>query len=279
MASQELFTIPVRPLKSHVGGSIVCTTPSPQVYLLTWSSPPDNRLTPAFCAALMEALDVIEFGHSPGVVVTTSAIPKFYSNGLDLQLAIATPGFWETSLYPLFRRFLTYPMPTLALINGHGFAGGLMLAMHHDYRVFVDAGGKRRAFLCVNELEFGAPLLPPMASIFRIKVTSPTVYRDLVLEARRFDAPAALQAGLVDAVGDMEAVMKLVEERALRKRGTTGIYGRLKAEMYRESVALLEATGDSENNAKAQAAEKKRKGEGKKWYEQWKQGQGEKAKL
>ncbi|KAI1501075.1 enoyl-CoA hydratase/isomerase family protein [Biscogniauxia marginata] len=276
MASKELFTIPVPPLPSHQGGSIVCTSPAPQVYLLTWSSPPDNRLTPAFCAALTAALDVIEFGHPPGVVVTTSAIAKFYSNGLDLKLAVGTPGFWEDSLYPLFRRLLTYPMPTVALINGHGFAGGLMLAMHHDYRVFTGGG---KGYACVNELEFGAPLLPPMSSIFRIKL-APATYRDLVLEARRFDARAALDAGLVDAVGGLDAALALIAERNLVRKGTTGVYGVLKAEMYRESVALLGARGkDASEPAQWQPAEKKRKAEGLEWFKRWKEGQGEKAKL
>ncbi|KAI0834738.1 enoyl-CoA hydratase/isomerase family protein [Hypoxylon sp. FL0890] len=275
MASNELFTIPVPTIKSHPGGSIVCTSPAPQVYVLTWSSPPDNRLTPAFNTALMTALDIIEFGHPPGVVITTSAISKFYSNGLDLQLAISSPGFFENSLYPLFRRFLTYPMPTIAMINGHGFAGGFMLAMHHDYRVFTGAKG----YVCVNELEFGAPLLPPMSSIFRIKA-APHVYRDMVLEARRYDAKAALEAGLVDAVGEMDAALKLIQERGLVKKGSTGAYGILKTEMYRESVALLDAKGkDAANPAEMQAAEKRRKAEGAKRFKQWKETQSDKAKL
>ena len=50
-----------------------------------------------------------------------------------------------------------YPMPTIALINGHAFAGGLMLAMFHDYRVM----NPHRGYLCLNELDFGAPLRPP----------------------------------------------------------------------------------------------------------------------
>ncbi|KAI1411908.1 enoyl-CoA hydratase/isomerase family protein [Hypoxylon sp. FL1857] len=275
MASNELFTIPVPAIKSHPGGSIVCTSPAPQIYVLTWISPPDNRLTPAFNTALMTALDVIEFGHPPGVVITTSAISKFYSNGLDLQLAISSPGFFENSLYQLFRRFLTYPMPTIALINGHGFAGGFMLAMHHDYRVFTGAKG----YVCINELEFGAPLLPPMSSIFRIKA-APNVYRDMVLEARRYDAKSALAAGLVDAIGEMDAALKLIQERGLVKKGTTGAYGLLKVEMYRESVALLDARGkDATSPGEMQAAEKKRKAEGEKRFKQWKQTQGDKAKL
>ncbi|KAI2641426.1 enoyl-CoA hydratase/isomerase family protein [Hypomontagnella submonticulosa] len=275
MASSELFTIPIPSIKSHQGGSIVCTSPAPQVYVLTWTSPPDNRLTPAFNTALMTALNVIEFNHPPGVVITTSSISKFYSNGLDFKLAVSTPGFWEDSLYPLFRRFLTYPMPTVALINGHAFAGGLMLAMHHDYRIFTGAKG----YLCVNELEFGAALLPPMSSIFRIKLTPP-VYRNMVLEARRFDAKAALEGGLVDAIGDMDTAMSLIKERALVKKGTTGVYGLLKAEMYRESVTILSAQGkDAAKTMEIQEAEKKRKAERAEQFKEWKATQGEKAKL
>ncbi|KAI2466719.1 enoyl-CoA hydratase/isomerase family protein [Annulohypoxylon bovei var. microspora] len=276
MASSELFTVPIPPIKSHQGGSIVCSCPEPKVYVLTWTSPPDNRLTPAFITALMTALDIIEFGYPPGVVITTSSISKFYSNGLDLQLAISSPGFFENNLYPLFRRFLTYPMPTVALINGHGFAGGFMLAMHHDYRVFVGSKG----YVCVNELEFGAPLLPPMSAIFRMK-TAPHVYRDMVLEARRFDAKAALEAGLVDAIGELDAALSLIKERALVKKGSTGAYSLLKTEMYRESVALLDAQGkDAKSPEQMHAVEKKRKAEGAKRFKEWKEAQGgDKAKL
>ncbi|KAK8070061.1 Enoyl-CoA hydratase/isomerase [Apiospora phragmitis] len=193
MAAKTHFTVTIPSIPGHVGGTITCTEPAPQVYLLTLDSPPDNRLTPPFCAALLECLDRVEFGLGlpPGVL--------FYSNGLDLQLAMSTPGFTEVSLYPLFRRFLTYPMPTVALINGHCYAAGLMLAMHHDYRVF---SGGARGYLAVNELEFGAPLLPPMAGIFREKLR-PDVCRTLALEARRFSGPEALAAGLVDALGGL----------------------------------------------------------------------------
>jgi Delta3-Delta2-enoyl-CoA isomerase len=51
---------------------------------------------------------MLEFGgYHPGVVVTTSAIPKFYSNGLDLKHAISTEGFFSNVLYTMFARFLT----------------------------------------------------------------------------------------------------------------------------------------------------------------------------
>lgn len=134
-----------------------------------------------FCQAILLALDILETRHAPGVVITTSGISKFYSNGLDLEHASFTPGFFPESLYALWRRVLTYPMPTIALLNGHAFAGALMLAMMHDYRIM----NPHKGYLCLNEVELGVPLRPPMSGVFRQKVSHQT-YRRLVLEAYRF---------------------------------------------------------------------------------------------
>ena len=130
---------------------------------------------------MLTAFDILETRYPPGVVITTSGIDKFYSNGLDLDHASFTPGFFPDSLYALWRRVLTYPMPTIALLNGHAFAGALMLAMMHDYRIM----NPHKGYICLNEVELGVPLRPPMTSVFRQKCSAQT-YRSLVLEAKRF---------------------------------------------------------------------------------------------
>jgi enoyl-CoA hydratase/carnithine racemase len=126
-------------------------------------------------------------------------------------------------------------MPTIALINGHAFAGGLMLAMYHDYRIFNPS----RGFLCLNELDFGMPLKPAMNTIF-LQKTSPSVYRSLILEAKRFNAKEALEGGIVDGLGGMEEAMALIKERKLTEKGKSGVIGVMKAKLYRETVAALE---------------------------------------
>ncbi|GFF47368.1 glucose oxidase [Aspergillus udagawae] len=232
----SLFTIPI----SSTGGSIVCTNPTSSeneknIYLLTFTSPKDNRLTPTFIDALILALDIIEHRFPKGVVITTSGIPKFYSNGLDLELATTTEGFLDKWLWKLFRRFITFPMPTICLLNGHAFAGGLMFAMYHDYRIQNPAKG----FLCINELEFGVTLQSPMMSIFREKL-SPTAFRDLILEAKRFPGPQSVAVGLVDGVGGLEETLQLIRERGLQTKAATGIYGMMKEEMYRHTLDILD---------------------------------------
>jgi len=79
-------------------------------------------------------------------------------------------------------------MPTIALLNGHAFAGALMVAMMHDYRIM----NPHRGYVCLNEVELGVPLRPPMSSVFRQKVT-PQTYRTLVLEAKRFKVCSFLE--------------------------------------------------------------------------------------
>jgi len=267
-----LFSLPI----TSTGGSISCTTPGPKIYLVTINSPADNRLTTSFCKTLLLALDTLELRHPKGVVITTSGIQKFYSNGLDLEHATANPGFWKDSLYPLWRRFLTYPMPTVALLNGHAFAGGLMLALMHDYRI----QNPHRGYLCLNELVLNVPLKPPMSSVFRQKVPSPHTYRTLVLEAKRFTALEALKEGIVDGLGGLGEALAFVEEMGLVARAQSDVYGVLKEEMWRETVEYLDDwEGQERRLERLRNANEKRREESRERVKEWEEGQGEKAKL
>lgn len=243
MASvQPLFVlqIPTVPSRATGSDSVVCVQPSPRVYVLSFSSPPDNRLTPAFNATFLLALDILENRYPKGVLVSTSSIAKFYSNGLDYENAVKDPAFFRQSLYPLWQRLLTYPMPTIALINGHAFAGGLMTAMMHDYRIM----NPHKGFLCLNELDFGAPLRPPMASIFRVKLSAMSTFRHMVLESRRYPALEALKEGIIDGVGGPEETLAFIEEMKLVHKGQSRSYGLIKEELYREVVKDLEESSD-----------------------------------
>lgn len=143
-------------------------------------------------------------------------------------------------------------MPTIALINGHGFAGGWILAMFHDYRV----QNPSRGFLCLNEIDIGMVISNPLLSIYREKVQSPNTYRAIVLEGKRFTAQQALQEGLVDAVGGLDDALKLSNERSLISKAKSGVWGSLKEGMYRETLNLLKNT--QENTLWREEVEKKK---------------------
>lgn len=127
-------------------------------------------------------------------------------------------------------------MPTVALINGHAFAGGLMIAMCHDYRIQNPSKG----FLCLNEVYLGIPLQPPMTAIFRAKVPFGITLRSLILEGRRFPSQEAVGVGLVDGLGGLDEVVQWVGERNLVAIAQSPSYQDLKTDLYREILRLLD---------------------------------------
>ncbi|KPI42340.1 Enoyl-CoA delta isomerase 1, peroxisomal [Cyphellophora attinorum] len=240
-------------------GSFICTEAAPQVYLLAFSDAPDNRLTPSFNATFLLALDIIEHRLPKGVVITTSSITKFYSNGLDYENAVKDPNFFTG----------------MALINGHAFAGGLMTAMMHDYRIM----NPHKGFVCLNELDFGAPLQPAMASVFRVKLNLST-FRNMVLESRRYPALEALKEGILDGVGGLEETLAFVHEMKLAQKAQGKSYGLIKEEMNREIVKDLdEATNAVQVTAAKDLDRSRRDLEAKKRVEDYQNGLGIRSKL
>lgn len=170
----------------------------------------------------------------------------------------------------------SYPLPTVALVNGHAFAGGFMTSMYHDYRVFNPS----RGFLCLNEIQFGATLKPAMSSIFREKLPNPATYRSMVLEAHRFNAKEALEQGIVDVLGGLEEAIELIEKKKLTALAGSGVYGKLRREMLRETYGILERCANDEADEIAESKkEMKRKEDGERRVEEWKAGQGKASKL
>lgn len=198
-------------------------------HVITLNNPPDNRLIPEVLEGYVDALTYLktERKHDPKPLVTTSAIPKFFSNGLDLELAIRTEGFFNNSLFSVYKALLRFPWPTIALINGHGFAGGFILAAYHDYRIMNPDKG----FLCMNELLFGATLPSPMLSIFKVKFGAARA-QEIFLTAKRYTGPEALKLGLVDATGDWQQVEQLVAKVAAFAKSPS--YGQIRLELYRD---------------------------------------------
>jgi Delta3-Delta2-enoyl-CoA isomerase len=62
----------------------------------------------------------------------------------------------------------------------------------------------------------------------------------LVLEAKRFSGKDALEYRVVDRLGGIEEIMGLITKRKLVEKGKSGVYGTMKAEMFRESISYLE---------------------------------------
>lgn len=143
---------------------------------------------------------------------------------------------------PVFERLITFPMFTIAAINGHCFAGAMALAMACDYRVMTD-GSERRAWMCMNEIDFGAAPSPYISAIIRSKIIDKQIMRKILSEGHRFTPTEALNAGLIDAVaegGGTEKVIALATETAdkVATHAKMGVWGSIKKHMYRDVLDL-----------------------------------------
>ncbi|MCB1683769.1 MAG: enoyl-CoA hydratase/isomerase family protein, partial [Pseudomonadales bacterium] len=101
------------------------------VFTLTMTAG-ENRWNTSFVRAFAKALDEVEASEGPAALVTTSASGKFFSNGLDLdwvQDPDAHPEAGDRAAFgaefmTLMGRMITFPVPTLAAVNGHAFGAG-----------------------------------------------------------------------------------------------------------------------------------------------------------
>src|SRR6185295_17885655 len=77
-------------------------------------------------------------------------------------------------------RIFTYPRPTIAAINGHAFAGGLITALACDYRLATP-----HARLCLNEVPIGIPMPSTYVEIIRYSIGVSSA-SELVLFGREY---------------------------------------------------------------------------------------------
>lgn len=131
-------------------------------------------------------------------------------------------------------RILGFPIPTIAAVNGHAFAGGWILALLCDYRVMID-GVKRRAWACMNEIHFGVPLPRPFCVILKNKCVSPRVLQQTAIEGYRFTPQELLDNGMVNALASstkelITLATEIGEEQGLR--ASSGVLGLIKVIQY-----------------------------------------------
>lgn len=197
----------------------------------------ENRFSPDWLTGMEEALAAVRASEEPLALVITGT-GKFFSNGLDLDWVMANADQWPTyvaRVQALFTNVLTLPVPTVCAINGHCFAAGAMIALACDFRVMRT----ERGFFCLPEVDIKIPFSPGMAALIQSKLTPRTAF-DSMATGRRYDAEAALAAGIVDVTCDIEELPDVagaqVRELAGKDRSTLGS---IKSTMYAGVVAAL----------------------------------------
>jgi enoyl-CoA hydratase/carnithine racemase len=203
----------------------------------------ENRFNPAALGAIEAALDELERSEGAGALVITGD-GRFFSNGLDLDwMGSAPPGGAEEVLrrvHALLARLLVFPTATVAAINGHAFAAGAMLALACDVRVMRED----RGYICLPEVDIGFAFTPGMTALLKARL-SVTAAHEAMVTGRRYGAPEALAAGIVELSAPADAVLDAAIERAAALAGKPRVsVAAIKRGLYADAVYALASEAD-----------------------------------
>ena len=213
------------------------------VFVLTMNAG-ENRWNTRFTREFSSALDEVEASTGPAALLTVSVDGKFFSNGLDLEWIMgdddAPPGgdrsVFAAEFMALMGRIITFPMPTIAAINGHAFGAGFMCALCHDVRIMRED----RGYLCANEIELGMSIPAPELALFRHKLPADAFFETVQL-ARRWTGPDARSAGVVQQTAGLTELHVVAQTRAAelaRLGANRSAYQGMKEAVFGENAAL-----------------------------------------
>jgi enoyl-CoA hydratase len=219
------------------------------VRVVTLTRPPANALDDTMLLALEAMAD--EAAASDAVrAVVLRADGRFFCGGFDLRAPRRT-GDAVTAMVERYRdshlKLLALGKPTIAVVQGHAIAGGLVLALACDH--VVASRGEHRVGL--NETAIGAAFPPVAFEIVRLRLTTP-VLSELLLGAELHPVDALVRFGVVS---------ELVEPTALDGRATAlasrlaahprEVYAHAKRSIVAPAIANIRSTTLAEELAVA----------------------------
>ncbi|MCK1388005.1 crotonase/enoyl-CoA hydratase family protein [Bradyrhizobium sp. 21] len=146
-----------------------------------------------------------------GIVVLRSARPDIFSAGFDLKVFASGDAAGSLDMVragaELALRLMSFPHPTIGVMEGHAFPMGTFLLLACDVR--LGARGPHRMGL--NEVAIG--IAPPTFAIelARSRLHPAWLSRTVIL-GEMYEPEEALTAGFLDRVVAPEAIDRILEE-------------------------------------------------------------------
>ncbi|MGA9873734.1 MAG: enoyl-CoA hydratase/isomerase family protein [Rhodococcus sp. (in: high G+C Gram-positive bacteria)] len=205
----------------------------------------ENRFHPDWIDAVHALLDEVEAVDGPAALVTTAG-GKFFTNGLDTDWLFANldkiTGYLDR-VHTLYSRLLTFPMPTVAAVQGHAFGAGAMLATAHDFRV-VRAD---RGFYCLPEVNLNMPFTVGMSALVTGRLPKQTAV-EAMTTGRRYGGADAVAGGIADVAVAEDQVLASAVERAAALTNTRGAnLAGIKRGIHADVLAALNTPTDESN--------------------------------
>jgi len=131
---------------------------------------------------------------------------------------------------------LTFPMTTVAAVNGHAFGAGAQIAIAHDFQVMR----ADRGYYCMPEVDMQVPLHPAMIAILQARLPVRTVHQ-VIATGKRFGGEEAASLQIVDrAVSEADVLPTAVAMAAELAAKAHRAMGTLKRDMYAGFLAAID---------------------------------------
>ena len=186
------------------------------VAVVTMNTNKANAQNEHFFADLHEALDRLDREPpSTGIVLTGQG--SIFSAGIDLKYSLplfATQDLraireWFARYRATNVRLFGYPRPTVAAINGHAFAGGVITALCCDYRIAAEGPAR----FALNEVPIGIPMPPVYSEIIRYAIGTPNATL-ATLFGQEYDVDGARRIGFVHETVAPDKLIEAAVQRA-----------------------------------------------------------------
>lgn len=206
-----------------------------------------NALTVDMLGHLAAHLDLIDRDASIAAVIVTAEGERAFCTGADINgWGDLSPAefarHWVRDGHRIFDRLARLSKPTLAVLNGHAFGGGLELAAACDLRVMATG-----ASLALPEA--GVGIVPGWSGTQRLLRLMPeAMVKEMALFGQRIKADRALACGFVAAVGDdPRALAMAILDRAvtLSPRAVEISKSMIHAAQGEDRAAMVEALGSA----------------------------------
>ncbi|KAM7255078.1 hypothetical protein ACFE04_020319 [Oxalis oulophora] len=222
------------------------------ILTLTGDVNDEHRLNPTLISSILSSLSQVKYQATSGttLITTSSHGSKFFLNGFDLALPqkvsadfrdAASQRLVEMIEYfkPIVAALISLPIPTIAAVCGHAAAGGMMLAISHDYVLMRSD----KSVFYMSEMDIGLAMPNYVFAMFVAKVSSASARRDMLLRGVKVRGEEAMKMGIVDEVHDSEekvreASVRLGEQLAMKKWNVNS-YAEIRKSLFPDVCKIL----------------------------------------
>lgn len=161
---------------------------------------------------LQKIIESIQIHPDIRLVIITGAGDKAFSVGADLKERKTLPDTLVKRNLNRFGEVFTLieqlPQPTICVLNGYAFGGGLELALACDFRIAADT-------IILGLTETGLGIIPGAGGTQRLpRLIGEAKALELILTAKRMPASEALQYGVLTKIAPRESLHEVAAEFA-----------------------------------------------------------------